>query len=82
MKAHNCKSCNSNDLSVLDSEYQGEWSEQIYKCNKCGYIGERFFDSVFHLSPLIYMTKIATNLNNYDKKIKEKTQKLQETRET
>lgn len=83
MKGHSkiCASCNSEEIILLDSKYQGDWAEQVYECESCGYTGALFYDSVFHLSPLIHMAQIATKLTDYDKKIKERTQKLHEGRE-
>lgn len=80
MKGHSkiCALCNSEEITLLDFKYQGDWAEQMYECESCGHTGALFYDSVFHLSPLIHMPQTATKLTDYDKKIKEHTQQLQE----
>ena len=71
----NCSACNSSDLSLQDSSYWGEWAEQTYKCNECGHQEKRYFDFVYHLTP------VSLNPTNNESN-QEYTQRLQASSQT
>ncbi len=57
-----CSACFSTELTLVDSSYLGEWAEHIYECETCGHKEIKYFDFVYHLTPIA--TNLQTNENN------------------
>jgi hypothetical protein len=61
-----CTKCQSTNQSLIESEYQGEWSLNVYVCLDCGHKTTNYYDA-------IYFTQKFFRLQN---EAQEKTQEL------